>query len=334
MDSFRVDVVMLRDGVPILDSETALLLEHIDETGSISAAAKRLGLSYSKAWTKIAKAERALGVKLVELKRGRAGGARLTEEGKLLLSRYLEFVNRRLGGLGPGDFCDFVYAGSSDIFIEELLRRLKEEGFCVEIKWVGSMMGLVMTSLGLADIAGIHLLDPSSGEYNTPYLERLGLSQSVVLYRGYMRSIGFAFRHDVDFKGLEDLLRYRLIARNPGSGTRILLESLIDRLAAKTGASRAFVVNKIRGYDTSANTHQEVASAILRGDADVGLTIAAIAERFGLVYRHIALERFDIAANKNSLRKPAVRRLLELLKREKPPEGYTPLRGAGERVLI
>ncbi len=334
MDSFRVDIVMLRDGMPVLDSETALLLKHIDDMGSISAAAKRLGLPYSKAWTKIAKAERALGFKLVEPKRGHAGGARLTDEGKLLLSRYLEFANRRLGGLELDNLCDFVYAGSSDVFIEELLGRLKEEGFCVETKWVGSMAGLVMTSLGLADVAGIHLLDPSSGEYNIPYIERLGLSHSVVLYRGYMRSMGFAFRHDVNFKNVEDLLRYRLIARNPGSGTRVLLESLIDKLAAKIGTSRVAVTSKITGYETSARTHHEVVVAISKGDADVGLTIAAAAERFGLAYRHVALERFDVAVNRGSLGKPAVRRLLELLKRERPPEGYTPLRNAGERILM
>lgn len=335
MDSFKVDLIMVRDGVPVLDSEAALLLRYIDEMGSISAAARRLGLSYSKAWAKIAKAERALGVRLVEPRRGYAGGARLTDEGRSLLLRYLEFASKRLGGLeGAGELCDFIYAGSSDMFIEELLGRLREEGFCVEIKWVGSMAGLILAASGLADVAGVHLLDPASGEYNVPYIERLGLSQSIALYRGYMRSIGFAYRHDVDFRGVEDLLSLRVIARNPGSGTRVLLENLVDRLAAKSGVSRAFITSRIKGYDTSARTHQEVAAAIARGDADVGLTIAAVAERFGLAYRHVALERFDIAVGRGSLEKPAVRRLLELLKRERPPEGYTPLKGAGEKVLI
>ncbi|AEA11882.1 transcriptional regulator of molybdate metabolism, LysR family [Thermoproteus uzoniensis 768-20] len=336
MDLFRVDVSLIREGVVALDSETALLLKYIEETGSISAAARRLGIPYSRAWGYIARAERALGIRLVEPRRGYAGGARLTDEGRRLLARYLEFVSRRLGGLEAltEGMCDFVYAGSSDLFVKDLLERLREEGFCVEARWVGSATGLIMAAAGLADVAGVHLLDPASGEYNVPYVERLGLSQSVVLHRGFMRSIGFAFRPDVEFRGVEDLLKYRVIARNPGSGTRLLLELLVDKLAERVGKPRKAVADAISGYNTSARTHEEVVGAIARGEADVGLAIAAAAEKYGLAYRHVALERFDLAVNRYSLEKPAVRRLLELLRKEQPPPGYTPVRSAGQKVLV
>jgi molybdate transport repressor ModE-like protein len=336
VDLFRVDVSLIRDGVVALDSETALLLKYIEETGSISAAARRLGMPYSRAWGHIARSERELGVRLVEPRRGYAGGAQLTEEGRRLLARYLEFVSSRFGGLEAltEGMCDFMYAGSSDILVRDLLDRLREEGFCVEVRWIGSASGLMMAATGLADVAGIHLLDPASGEYNIPYVERLGLSQAVALHRGFMRSIGFVYRPDVEFGGLEDLLRYRVVARNPGSGTRLLLELLVDKLAEKLGRPRKAVADSINGYSTSARTHEEVAEAVARGEADVGLAIAAAAERYGLAYRHVALERFDFAVNRRSLDKPAVRRLLELLRKEQPPPGYTPVRSAGQKVLI
>ncbi|MEM3326897.1 MAG: LysR family transcriptional regulator, partial [Thermoproteus sp.] len=129
MDKFVVDVLLLREGKLVMNAETALLLKYIDETGSILSAAKKLGLSYSRAWSYIAKAERTLGVKLVEARKGYGGGAKLTQEGRAFLSRYMEFVERRLGGLEglSGDLCDFVYAGSSDPFMEYLLNRLREE---------------------------------------------------------------------------------------------------------------------------------------------------------------------------------------------------------------
>jgi N-terminal domain of molybdenum-binding protein len=98
VDLFRVDVSLIRDGVVALDSETALLLKYIEETGSISAAARRLGMPYSRAWGHIARSERELGVRLVEPRRGYAGGAQLTEEGRRLLARYLEFVSSRFAG--------------------------------------------------------------------------------------------------------------------------------------------------------------------------------------------------------------------------------------------
>lgn len=335
MDRFVVDVLLLREGKPVMNAETALLLKYIDETGSILSAAKKLGLSYSRAWSYVAKAERALGVKLVEARKGYGGGAELTREGRTLLSRYLEFVERRLGGLEElaGGLCDFVYAGSSDPFMEYLLDRLKEEGFCVEARWVGSTAGLMMVASGLADVAGTHLFDPLTEDYNVPYIERLGLSTSLVLHKGYMRSIGFVYGRDVGFSGLEDLLRFRIVNRNAGSGTRALLEHLLDKLAFKLGASKRVVAQRLEGYLTEVSTHQEAARRVAEGEADIGLAVAAAAEAYGLQFRQVALERFDVAVSRKSLNKPAVRRLLELIRREEMPSGYVAVKGSGLPIV-
>ncbi|MBP1449540.1 MAG: LysR family transcriptional regulator [Thermoproteus sp.] len=331
---FRVEIIAEKEGRKVLDSETARLLKYIDEMGSLLAAVKRLGIPYSKAWQSVARAEAALGIKLVEAKRGAAAGARLTEAGKNLLLRYMEVAHRKMGDLeAGGEACDFVYAGSSDEFMRALLDMLREGGYCAEVHWVGSTAGVLMTALGLADISGIHLLDPVTGEYNLPYIERFGLSNSLALFRGYMRAIGFIYRPDTEFRGVEDLTRYKFINRNPGSGTRALLEHLLEQTARRMGVSKGLLTRDIRGYHIEAATHDEVAAAIAEGRADVGLAIAAVAERYGLAFRQVALERFDIAVNKRSLEKPAVKRLVKLLRSEAPPPGYAVLRSTGVPIL-
>jgi molybdate transport repressor ModE-like protein len=331
VEKFRIDIILEKGDKRAVDMETALLLKYIEELGSLSAAAKKLGIPYSRAWQDIARAEAALGLRLVEARRGAAGGARLTEAGAAILRRYVEVAERKAGGL-EAEVCDFVYAGSSDEYILRLLSRLREEGYCVEVHWVGSMAGLTMAALGLADVAGAHLLDPATGEYNLPYIERLGLS-TIALFRGYMRSIGFAYRPDVEFRGVEDLFKYRFINRNPGSGTRTLLEHLLSLYAQRSGAAKASLAAKIKGYEVEVRTHEEVAKALVEGKADVGLAIAAVAEGAGLGFRQVALERFDIAVNKRSLQKPAAALLLKLLKEEEPPPGYVPLKNSGEAII-
>lgn len=100
---FRVWLV--KDGRAILGKGGAELLKAILETGSIHAAAERLGYSYSFAWSYLRRIEERTGVKLIERKRGgqARGGANLTLEGKRLLDLYLkaeEVVSKALEGLG------------------------------------------------------------------------------------------------------------------------------------------------------------------------------------------------------------------------------------------
>ena len=314
----RATLILEKDGVVVLDERTALLLALIDRYGSLLTAAKSLGMAYSRAWESIARLERLLGVKVVEARRGGkgGGGAKLTGEGRKLLDLYvrehLKFLRRpleepKVGLRRPS----LVYAGSHDPLLERLLGAL---GGSVEVAWVGSSGGLALLMMGEADVAGLHLYDPSTGTYNLPYLSRYWLGDKVLLVRGYDREVGFAMREEVE-DPLGELLRgrLRLINRNLGSGTRVLLDHLLERRASELGLPPT-AVRRVRGYEVEARTHVDVARSIARGEADVGLTIRWAASQYGLAFKHVAWERFDFAVSRASLeRSEEAKRFIELL---------------------
>lgn len=158
---------------------------------------------------------------------------------------------------------------------------------------------------GEGDVAGVHLLDEASGEYNKAFL-----SEEVKLVHGYGRRQGIAFRHDDDLLGTETLEQMisvlrsgerRMINRNPGSGTRILIDALLDGIQPD-------------GYLHQARTHHGVAAAIEQGRADWGMTLDTIAATAGLGFLFVADERYDIAIRTDRWDRPAVVELRALLK--------------------
>ncbi|RLG74871.1 MAG: hypothetical protein DRO14_05245, partial [Thermoprotei archaeon] len=293
-----------------------------------------LGIPYSRAWETIAKIERILGVRIIEAKRGgkRGGGTRLTDNGRNLLQKYVEFfekLTRARFDVKEVDFSirlpDLVYMGSHDPAVEYLMGLLRDVGISeIEVLWVGSGCGLAALTLGEADIAGVHLYDPGTNEYNIPYLGRYWLVDYAVVIRGYMRELGIVHRlgegitlNDI----LEGLLKGRLryVNRNRGSGTRIFADHFIVEQAAKLGLSIRLgdLKSKIKGYDVEVATHRDVASAIARGDADVGFTIRLVAEGYGLNFIPIMWEYFDFIVPRNRLDKSSVRAFIEMLRSSK-----------------
>ena len=94
----------------------------------------------------------------------------LTSEGRDLLNTERDLVSRYVWN-PDGVVCDTVYAGSDDYIVRDIINGMRSEGYCIDAYWVGSMGGLTMVINGLADIAGIHLIDPASGGYNIPYMD-------------------------------------------------------------------------------------------------------------------------------------------------------------------
>lgn len=92
----RIKLWVERDGLLVFSDYRAQLLRHIDETGSLTEAAQRMGLSYRRAWGKVREIERNLGVKLVQSEAGGAGGggSRLTTQGERLLALYQRLRRR------------------------------------------------------------------------------------------------------------------------------------------------------------------------------------------------------------------------------------------------
>ncbi|RLF24036.1 MAG: hypothetical protein DRM97_03990 [Thermoprotei archaeon] len=317
----RISVEFELDGEKVFDWSLFRLLKAIDERGSILAASRAVGISYAKAWEMIDRAERRLDIRLVERSRaGRTRGAKLTEEAKTLLRRYMAVLQKygvrveyeSSKGLAP----DLTIAGSHDLLLEHIVRETRRLGFDVETSWIGSMAGLASLMIGDSEIVPVHLYDARSGEYNIPFLKRLWLSEEVVVVRGYMRQIGLAYHPSLEVKRFDDVIegRLRFINRVKGSGTRVHLEHLIEEYAKRHNMKPEDVRRSIIGYDREVRTHRDVAMAIVRGEADVGLAIKPIAELYGLCFKPLKWEWFDFVVSRRSLSKRCVRKFIEILR--------------------
>jgi putative molybdopterin biosynthesis protein len=199
---------------------------------------------------------------------------------------------------------DLIAIGSHCIGFDHVLGLLAAQGFRIKSIPVGSTAGITALARGEGDVAGVHLLDEATGEYNEAFLP-----DGVRLVRGYGRRQGIAFRSGdalADATTLEemvDVLRgsnRRMINRNPGSGTRILIDGLLN------GAQPD-------GYLHQARTHHAVAAAIEQGRADWGMTLDTIAATAGLKFFFIADERYDVAIREDRWERPAVVALRSLL---------------------
>ena len=184
---------------------------------------------------------------------------------------------------------------------------------------VGSSGGLMAAKRGECDIAGCHLVD-ENGEYNIPFIRKFGLENKVYLVRGYRREQGFviASGNPKGIRGIEDILRddVSFINRNAGSGTRILFDLELQKLAKDMGEKLENLTRRIKGYEIEAKTHSAVAAAVAYGRADVGLAIRTVAEQYGLDFIPIKDEQYDFVIPKEKYEKNSVQRFLKVLKSE------------------
>jgi putative molybdopterin biosynthesis protein len=193
--------------------------------------------------------------------------------------------------------------GSHSITNDIILEQLRFHHPNIRIKQIntGSLGGLHAVASGFAHIAGIHLLDDKSGEYNLPYIFKFNYSDRVDVIKGFTRPQGFIVQkgNPKGINNIEDLIKedVQLINRNPGSGTRILLDQLLNQ----QGITPQGALENVKGYQIEVNTHSAVASAIKHGRADVGLGIQTIAENNDLDFIKIRDEQYDFAIQKTFL---------------------------------
>jgi putative molybdopterin biosynthesis protein len=217
---------------------------------------------------------------------------------------------------------DLTIIGSHCVGIDILLRIAREGGSPLMAKVIatGSSGGFVAVRRGVADIAGTHLLDEETGLYNLPFLERFNVADKAVLVRGYRREQGIlvAKGNPKGIRGLEDLLRedVTIINRNPGSGTRMLLDMRLRAIAEARRMNPEELARRVRGYRTEAKSHSAVAVAVLQGKADAGLAIRAVAELYGLGFIPVAYEEYDFLIRRERYAKPSVQTFLKALRSE------------------
>ncbi|MEC4676202.1 MAG: molybdopterin biosynthesis protein [Nitrospirota bacterium] len=208
-----------------------------------------------------------------------------------------------------------VCIGSHDNTLDLLANILKKNypKLSLSSAHTGSMGGLIALKRGEAHLAGIHLLDEQTGEYNIPFIRRIPGDKGTVLINLVYRHQGFITvkGNPLNVRGFHDLGRKDItfINRQRGSGTRLLT----DKHLKEAGISP----EEIRGYDREEYTHMGVASAVLTGIADTGIGILAAAKALGLDFIPVAKERYDLAIPKEHLEYPPVSALLGIIREDR-----------------
>jgi putative molybdopterin biosynthesis protein len=204
-----------------------------------------------------------------------------------------------------------VAIGSHDLVLDLAASALRAEDPLVTLASsnVGSLGGLVALRDGLCHIAGSHLLDPATGEYTLPYVDRVLGGADICVVRLVHRDQGLmvAAGNPLGLTGFGDLTRagVRYVNRQRGAGTRVLL----DHELGQRGISPA----AIGGYAREEPTHLAVAAAIAAGRGDAGLGIMAAARAFGLDFVPVTREPYDLVVTADAMASPLLAPLWALL---------------------
>lgn len=298
------------------------LLLKVDEHGSLAAACGAVGASYRHAWQLLREGEALFGQPLLVMSRGK--GSQLTALGERLvwahrriqarlspvldtLASELDAEIRKVLSSTPQRLR--IHA-SHGFAVQALHEAMDQAGLPHELRYCSSAEALAALAGGAADIAGFHV---PLGDFEAEVIEH---------YRGWLdpatqRVIHLATRRQglmvmpgnpKKVYDVSDLTRpdVRFINRQPGSGTRYLL----DRMLVRRGIDPA----GIRGYEQCEFTHAAVAAFVASGMADAGFGVEVPARRFKLDFLPSQQERYFFLCHERSLAAPDLQRMLELLR--------------------
>nr|WKF56918.1 hypothetical protein HUO10_001390 [Paraburkholderia busanensis] len=315
-------VVRGADGREASLSDVVPLLALVDESGSIAQAATLKGLSYRHAWGLLRSIEERLGGALIAKERGRGSvlselgqavlraqrlcGERLDGNMQALASEVASDLNRWLAP--PAD--DVRIHASHGYAVAALVTALVAHDLPVDIKYRDSADAVSALARGECDMAGFHLprgefraacadtyrrwLDPQ--RHVLVHLTRR--KQGLFLGKGNPRGIG----------GLGDLARddIRFVNRQPGSGTRMLLDLALRKVGVDP--------DRVNGYASAELTHSAIAAFVASGMADVGFGVQPAAHHFGLDFIPVVDEDYYFACDRGRLERAPLAAVIELLR--------------------
>ncbi|MDQ6680442.1 MAG: helix-turn-helix transcriptional regulator, partial [Pseudomonadota bacterium] len=309
------------------------LLEAIDRSGSISAAARRLAFSYRHVWGELKRWEAELGHPLVVWAKGQP--ARLSPFGRKLLwaerqaqarlAPQLAMLTSELERAFAIAFDDTAAVIEMFASHDEALPLLgdwaaRHRKLHLDIAFTGSVDALAALNEGRCLLAGFHALT------HAPLYSPTARVYRPMLKPGRHKLIGFASRsqglivangNPLRITSLADLARpgVRFVNRQRGTGTRVVLEELLTRAGIHADA--------IDGYDRTEPSHRAVAESVASGSVDAAFGIEAVARDRGLDFIELAQENYFLATLAESLEHRNVRALREALQ---SPEWQAALR--------
>lgn len=304
------------------------LLSAIHEHGSINHAAKAMGASYRHIWGELKRWEGVMGEPLVTWVQGQP--ARLTAFAERLLwaerrartrlTPHIEALRveleRVLAEALDGDQHVLTIFASHDLALPKLRDIASQQhGLHIDLRFAGSVDALQALAAGRCLVAGFHV--PPIRATGAGSASVFAKAMRPLLKPGQHKLIGCVRRtqglmvHPLNpfrLRGLPDLANSeaRFVNRQPGSGTRLLM----DHLLAEQGLADA----SIRGYhNPPEDSHVAVAAAIASGLGDVGPGIESAAQQFGLDFIPLIVEDYFLVCLKDALEHPAVLKLRQAL---------------------
>lgn len=311
-----------------LADRTVSLLVGVAEHGSLLRACEALQVSYRHAWQLIREGEELLGVPLLLMVRGKGStlsplaeklvwadrriAARLSPMLDSLASELQGEIDRVLASPLPSPHSLLRIHASHGFAIQALHEALGRAGIVTELRYCGTSEAVASLAMGACEVAGFHV---PQGEFEstamTHYAQWLK-PDSQRLINVATRRLGLMVAQGDPKKiyGLRDLARpeVRFINRQSGSGTRFLLDLLLQ----KEGLDASCV----HGYEHCELTHAAVAAYVASGMADVGFGVETPARQFKLDFVPIQTERYFLVCEARCLAEPAVRDMLATVKGE------------------
>jgi len=205
-----------------------------------------------------------------------------------------------------------VVIGSHDNTIDLIGDEMRRKGHNIRISSgnVGSLGGLMALRKGTCHLAGSHLLDTETGEYNISYIKRYLKGLAVSVFHLVLRDQGLilAKGNPKGIKGLADLTGkdVTFVNRQAGSGTRVLLDYLLGK--------QGLASESIKGYGHEEFTHMAIAVDVLSGAADCGVGIYAAARALDLDFIPLEKEQYDLIIPSSMVDSPKIGLLLETIR--------------------
>jgi putative molybdopterin biosynthesis protein len=219
--------------------------------------------------------------------------------------------------------------GSHDLTLDLLSQFLAEQDRRLASANVGSQGGLIALRRGEAHLAGSHLLNPETGEYNISYIRQYmpNIPVKVVALVGRDQGLIVKLGNPKGIKSLRDLTspNVQFVNRQRGAGTRVLLDYHLKLMT--------IAPERIVGYSQEEYTHLGVAAAIASGRADCGLGIAAAAQALNLEFIPLFQERYDLVIPRQFAEGDLLAPLFELLAEGRFREAVAQLPGYDVSVM-